>query len=203
MADARPFGAPLRIGELMADYPHQWGVCGGWAIDLFINRVTRAHKDIEIAVWRSDQLVLQRHLLEGNWTMQRIVAGSQQPWREGEYIELPVHEIWCRNPDHDPDLLEVLLNEADETRFLFRREPSITLDLPRTFVTSESGLPILAPEIVLLYKAKPVGHEVNNADFRTCLGRLDAGRRAWLESALQRMYPEHPWLDQLRVRRGP
>jgi hypothetical protein len=191
------------IGELMAEYSHQWGICGGWAIDLFLNRVTRPHKDVEIAVLRRDQLAVQAHLRARGWTMEKAIENGFEPWREGEYIELPVHGIWCRNPDHDPDFLEVLLNEADQARFLFRRDPSVTLDLRRAFVVTESGLPVLAPEIVLLYKAKPIGHEANDADFRACLGRLDAVRRAWLERALQRVYPEHPWLDRLKDRPPP
>jgi hypothetical protein len=194
------FGDPARVARLMRGYPHRWGICGGWAIDLLLNRVTRHHKDVEIAVWRRDQLVLRSHLASRGWMMEKAVKGGFEPWREGEYIELPVHGLWCRNPDHDPDFLEVLLNEADEERFLFRRDMSISLDIGRAFVWTESGLPILAPEIVLLYKAKPVGDEVNEADFRVCLPHLDASRRAWLENALQHMYPGHPWLDRLKNR---
>ncbi len=55
--------APVRpINHLMADFPGRWGFCGGWAIDLFLARPTRAHKDIDLAILRRDQRTLYRYL---------------------------------------------------------------------------------------------------------------------------------------------
>jgi len=35
------------VAKLMADFPHPWYFCGGWAIDLFLGQPMRAHKDVD------------------------------------------------------------------------------------------------------------------------------------------------------------
>ena len=52
-------GAAVRpINPLMADFPNRY--CGFWAIDLFLDRPTRPHKDVDIAILRLDQRTLYR-----------------------------------------------------------------------------------------------------------------------------------------------
>lgn len=194
---ATSFTAPRAIGALMAGFPHRWAICGGWALDLYLGRVSRAHKDVDIAVLRRDQATVRAWLAARGWTLEKAHDGRLSPWDEGEMIELPVHGIWCRNPRHDPDFLEVLLNEADGTHFRFRRDPAITLDLDRAFLHTDTGVPVLAPEITLLYKAKHAALAENAADFRTALPHLDRGRRAWLRDSLERVHPGHEWLRAL------
>ena len=57
-----PFAAPLQVAQAMAGFRRPWFIAGGWAIDLFLGRVTREHADIEIAVLRTDQQFLRQHL---------------------------------------------------------------------------------------------------------------------------------------------
>lgn len=64
-------------------------------------------------------------------------------------------------------------------------------------VHAKAGVPILAPEIVLLYKAKDLAREANQLDFETALPYLNPARRAWLQAALLRMHPGHGWLGRL------
>ena len=186
------------IARLMAAFDRPWAFCGGWAVHLFLgDRCSRQHKDVDIAVLRRDQLAVQSYLRERGWTLEVAHGGVLTPWAEGEYLELPRHGIWCRNPAHEPDFLEVLLNEGDDAVFRFRTDPSIALPLERAFLRSPSDLPFIAPEIALLYKAGNVAVEENAADFQTALPALDAGRRAWLRDALARRQPGHPWLSAL------
>jgi len=59
------------------------------------------------------------------------------------------------------------------------------------------GIPILVPEIVLLYKAhEPT--EKNEADFQAVMPHLWPSATAWLLWALEETTPEHPWTAQLR-----
>ncbi len=44
------FDEVRRVGGLLRDLRRGWYVCGGWALDLFLGRVTRAHKDVDVAV---------------------------------------------------------------------------------------------------------------------------------------------------------
>lgn len=180
----------------MSNFSYSWCICGGWAIDLFTQNISRIHKDVDIAIWRRDQLALQSYLLAQDWTLEQAFEGQLFPWQEGEFLELPIHTIWCRNPNAQPDFIEILLNEADEQHFRFRRALSITYPLESAIIQSKLGIPILAPEIVLLYKAKNAARH-HQADFEAALPYLDNARRAWLRSALTELHPAHQWLDQL------
>src|SRR5205823_6787653 len=136
-----------------------WFICGGWAIDLFLNRVTRAHKDVDIAIRRDDQLAFQAYLFSRNWTLQKAVTGARVHWWPGEFITLPTHAIWCKHATFQPGFFELLCNEIDDDTFRFRRDKAITQSRSRMWQLTPSGLPILAPEIVLLYKASAPYHE--------------------------------------------
>ena len=56
------FALPRQVLSLLDGFGKPWWVAGGWAVDLFIGRLTRPHKDIEIALFRRDRLGLQEHL---------------------------------------------------------------------------------------------------------------------------------------------
>lgn len=126
-----------------------------------------------------------------------MLNGQLTPWLEGEELQLPVHVLWCRHANFVPDFVEVLLNEATPTDFLFRRNGAITLPLGRTFLPSQSGLPILAPEIVLLYKARAAAEPNNSADFHLLRRFLDPSQRDWLKAAITKLHPYHDWLRDL------
>jgi hypothetical protein len=74
----------------------------------------------------------------------------------------------------------------------------VTLGLDKAFIRASSGLPILAPEIALLYKSRDLDAK-NWARFHAALPALDAEQRAWLQAALTRLDPAHPWLPALDV----
>lgn len=186
-----------QTAQLLADYHHDWAFCGGWAIDLFLNRVTREHKDVDIAVWRKDQRSIGKYLRRHGWTLDIAHLGELTRWDVDEYIDPPRHTIWCRNNDHDPDFVELLFNESNETHFIFRRDPSITLPLEDALIMTPSGYRILAPEVVLLYKSMDPENENNQADFDTAHPHLNETQRNWLRQSLQQRTSEHKWIEAL------
>lgn len=178
----------------------RWGFCGGWGIELFLGRETRPHQDIDIAVFRADQQIVREHLAKGGWTFRSVVDGIAEAFRPDEFIKPPCHEIWCHNVAFDPPKFEMLLNESDPMDFIFRRDPSVRRPLDRAIFKSASGLNVLAPEIVLLYKSRDFASAKNAADFENTVRQLDAAARGWLRDALRRSGPEHPWLRSLGER---
>ena len=42
-------------------------VFGGWAVDLWVGRITRAHEDIDVLVWRSDERLVNQALVAAGW----------------------------------------------------------------------------------------------------------------------------------------
>lgn len=194
-----PFDPSIEsIAALFTPLPIIWGFCGGWAIDLFLDRTTRPHKDVDIAILRGDQRVVFDFLRQKDWTFEQAVDGKLLPFHRDEFLLQPVHTIWCRNTQARPDFLEVLLNESERDQFLFRRDPSIRYPLNEAFMLSPSGFPNLAPEIALLYKAGHPQRAENQKDFQSVLPGLNAQRRQWLTGALNKLYPEHEWLKVLR-----
>jgi hypothetical protein len=178
------------IRPLMAGFAAPWCVAGGWALDLFLGRMTRPHADVELAVFRRDQGLL--HGQFRGWTLEKFVDGQRQAWGEAERLELPVHEIHGRPSDGPPGPIEFLLNERDGANWVFRRDPRIVLPLDRVIVDSASGVAALAPEIVLLFKAKSLRAK-DECDFHAALAALGNDRRQWLRAALEVCHPNHPW----------
>ena len=186
------FSVPLKVGALLSGFGRPWWVAGGWAIDLFLGRVTRPHKDIEIALIRCDQAALQAYL--SHWRFNKVAGGQRRPWARGERLALPVHEIHGRGDGGQK--LEVLLNEYCDGHWLFRRDSRITRPVGLLTGRTAGGVPFLRPEIVLLYKSKQPGAN-DQADFHRAAPLLPAHSRRWLRGALRQHLPGHPWLAAL------
>jgi hypothetical protein len=160
-----------------------------------------------VGIFRQDQRALREHL--SAWALFKAImgpdGGAWVPWTEDEWLELPVHQILVRpagmgapatEAERCPEEFEFFLNEAADGVWRCRRNLEITLPVEEIFLTSSIGIPIIAPEIQLLYKAK--GHRPKDEhDFRQALPLLDATRRAWLKEALPRCYEQDPWLAEL------
>lgn len=191
---SNPFAEPRRVAELLAGFDRPWFVAGGWALDLFIGRVTRAHEDVEVAVHRRDQHALREHLAGWEWKI--VVPGSrggQRPWTSAEVLMPPLHELRARRAGA---ALEVLLEESFAGEWRYRRDITVTRPLATLGLRSSSGIPILAPEVALLYKAKQP-RERDHADLEAVLPRLGPERRNWLRAALETAHPRHVWLGRL------
>jgi len=184
-ATLRAFGSP-------------WAIAGGWALDLALGRESRTHADVDIAVFRDDQAALGAPFAE--WTLTYIDQGERRPWMPGTWLAPPVHEVYATSPAPSGPTLELLLNERAGADWVFRRDPAIRLPITRALRATASGLPALAPEIVLLYKAKaPRAHD--NADFAATCPFLTTAERAWLADAIAHGHPGHPWLGALETGR--
>ena len=192
-----PFLDLHKIKQLLVEAQFSWFVCGGWAIDLYLGELTREHKDVDIAIWRKDQLLMQQYLVNRGWTIDVAGGGKLVPWAVGDFIELPKHNVWCKNVKHDPDFLEVLFNERDGESFLFRKDFSIKRPLSQTVLQSSQGILYLAPEIVLLYKSRSHDETQNQADFVATIPKLSDESLTWLKNSIMTMNQEHPWLVSL------
>ncbi len=188
---------PHKVTYLMRGFAQPWFIAGGWAIDLYLGRITRAHKDIEIAILRKDQLILHTYLQ--GWELKKIIPktdGRVVIWNKNEKLELPVHEIHGHNTNCDPAHLEILLNESDGANWIFRRNPQITRPLSKIEYRTKESVPFLAPEIVLLYKST-YATQNDHADFHTVINVLGKECQNWLRQAIEKSYPKHEWLNRL------
>ena len=197
------FIEPQEVLEILSDLQCTWGVAGGWALDLFLDRITRKHQDIEVAVFREDQLILQNYFSSRGWSLEYVLNSKLNSWPIGERLRLPIHEIWCHINSGPLNRIEVLLNECEGNDFVFRRDFRVRTPIERTFIRSHSGIPVLAPEIVLLYKSKRSTEPKEQQDFANVLTALDEERRQWLVKTIAANDPKHPWLAALSMSTTP
>ena len=190
--------APLHfVAEELRDFPCSWHICGGWALDVFLGRVTRVHHDVDVEVSRNDQLALQAYITARGWKLLTPFEGRLTRWPMHMSLEMPRHQVHAHR---NGAFIDFLLTEMDDGVWRYRREPSIIRDMSRIELRSDEGIPFLAPELVLLFKSKTTtGKERSKdaADFEEAYSTLEPERRAWLRWALLAVDPSHRWLEWL------
>jgi GrpB-like predicted nucleotidyltransferase (UPF0157 family) len=190
--------APLhRVAEELRDFPYPWHICGGWALDVFLGRVTRVHHDVDVEVSRADQLALQQHMTARGWKLLTPFEMRLQPWPMHMRLELPRHQVHAHRRGA---FIDFLLADLNDGVWRYRREPNIIRDMSRVGLRSDEGIPFLAPELVLLFKSKSTSgkeRSKDQADFEEVYLRLEPERRVWLRWALLAVDPSHLWIERL------
>lgn len=171
--------------------PCAWHIAGGWAIDLFLGRVTREHKDMDICLARRDQFVLQQNFPNCAFTyVDNTVTDShvEKPWQQGEYLSLPMHEIWMRGDGYQ---LEFLLDEIENDVWISRRDHAVRLPLADAiWQSAATGIRFAAPHVALYFKAKKA-RDKDTADFLACRAALSDTQKNWLFAHIG---ADHPWV---------
>lgn len=187
------------VAAIFATFPRPWYVAGGWGIDLFLGQVTRTHDDVEITILREDQGVLRAQL--AGWHLSYIddrqATATWTPWETDTWLEPPDFQIGARRLDSELAVLDVFLNDVSGGQLHFRRDPAITL--PIEWMGGRSavdGIPYVAPEMLLLYKAK-YHRPKDELDFDAAAPHLTPAQRSWLREALLADRPADPWLAAL------
>ena len=193
-ADA--FEEPLRAGHLLANLEISWWIAGGWALDVSLGRRSRDHADVDIAVLRKDQSSLHGSLGH-DWRFMAVdpTLGpeTRRVWRPGEGLPPAIHEIHAeRGGDH----AEFLLEETSGDEWVYRRDDRIRRPLGQIGAGSPLGLPVIAPDIVLLFKAK-APREQDMADLAMMLPFLQRTQVSWLRSAIGTAHAHSPFLERL------
>lgn len=187
-----PFQEAKIIHNLLKSYSGKWMIAGGWAIDLFLNQKTRNHQDIEIAIPRKDQQKIKSQLKD--WSFRYVKSGNFEDWG-GEELHFPIHEIHGKYKEQE---IEILLNEIENEQWKFRRNPDIQYPLEKVIIESKIGIPILCPEIILLYKAKNI-REKDQTDFQNVISKLDVNNQIWLRESIRKTYGhDHSWIPTLK-----
>lgn len=177
-----------------------WWIAGGWAIDLFVGRQTREHKDTDAQVLRRD-LCAVRDALQG-WDVQAADPARRdydwpfRAWLPGEPLDSAMHDVWLRPGAAEPWALQLMVADVDGADWLFRRDPRVRRPLTTIGRCTGDGIPYLAPEIQLLYKAT-APRAKDEADLTIALPFMDRASRRWLEQDISMVNPGHPWLAAL------
>lgn len=199
MAETEYLWEPLSVdeaGAVFAPLGIAWWVAGGEAIDLFVGRSTRAHGDLDLAMLRRD--VDRLRILGGEWDVHIARDGRLTQW-DGELLADDMHQFWVRRMGARAWAFEVLLEYTDGDEWLFRRDHRVRRPIREIGRQASSGVPVLAPEICLLYKAAHTDWERNALDFEVTAPLLSGEERKWLRHSLDMAAPGHPWIDRLSL----
>jgi hypothetical protein len=172
-----------------------WWVAGGWALDLYLGKVTRAHKDLDIGIFRKDAAVVLAAL--PGWEFVEAKDGVHTQLIDGNSLRPGVNSLWCKRASATQWELELMLDESDGEFWVFRRDPRITYPLSSAIGRNPEGIGFLAPEIQLLYKARTTRAQ-DQADFDHVVPHLDRDARTWLRDSLMSIDPEHVWISMLK-----
>ncbi|WP_329585752.1 hypothetical protein OG500_33770 [Kitasatospora sp. NBC_01250] len=184
---------PSEVARRLAGIGTPWYVAGGWALDLFHGRQTRAHGDTEIGIPAAGFAEVRErfpgHVFDA--------VGSGRIWEGAPPQALAaVHQTWLRDPATGDYLLDVFREPHDGDTWICRRDETIRLPYRDVIRRTPDGVPYLAPELVLLFKAKG-DRPQDQADFEAAVPQLTPAQRATLADLLARVHPGHRWLAQL------
>ena len=185
---------PHQANEWLQHFAALWWIAGGWAIERFLEQTTRAHTDLDVGVLRHDVATLHGALPE--WEFFEAKDGQLTELKHGALPRANVNSLWSRRRGSSVWELEVMLEQAIDDEWVYRRQPMIRRPLTTVLRHSKCGLRYLAPEVQLLYKSKQVRHR-DDADLCSALPRLSKTARAWLRDALIATEPDHAWVGQI------
>ena len=111
--------------------------------------------------------------------------GTIVEWAPGDRLELPVHQINAYRAVESEPAFQVMIAESSDSEWIFRRNPEIRMPISRMGFHPLWGLPYLAPEIVLLFKAKHLERR-DRIDFDHANPALSPDARRWLRDALRK-----------------
>jgi hypothetical protein len=156
----------------------------------------RAHGDIEIAIPAASFPEVRSRFPGYVFD----AAGSGRIWEDATPDELAsVHQTWLRDPATGNYLLDVFRGPHDGDTWICRRDESIRFPYSEIIYHTQDSIPYLAPELVLLFKAKHA-RQKDQADFDATIPHMTPAQRETLGELLARAHPEHRWLADLVAR---
>lgn len=193
-ADARwAAWRPEAAAERLRGVGAPWCVAAGWALDLFRGAQSREHGDLEIAVPAGGFGELRARFAE--FVFDPVGSGVIWPGGGAEALAA-TFQTWLRDPATDAFLLDVFREPHDGDTWVCRRDERLRLPYARVIEHTADGIPYMAPELVLLFKAKNQRRK-DEADFARTLPLLDRDRRERLTEWLKLVHPGHAWLVEL------
>ena len=150
----------LECNELLKNGGFNYAFCGGYAIELFLDKAVRKHGDIDIsAFWdERDKLILFMQSL--GWCVYELCGGSKAHNITDVANQIKAkRNIFCMTNDckivaltplDEPDMfivdfdhkgqdkltfIEFLFNDKENNRFLYARNHDVSLPLSQTILT--------------------------------------------------------------------
>lgn len=171
-----------------------WWLTGGVALDRFVGRSTRRHDDIDVEIPRSDLAAILAHL--NGWDAHTAQDGVLTPLATADGQPAEANGVWWRQGLGGAWRFDLRLACVTGGDWVYRRHPAIRRALETVWWTDGGGIPVIAPEVQLLFKAR-AERAKDTTDAEMVVPLLDARARQWLLDAVRRAHPTSPWLAWL------
>ena len=207
--------------DFLKDGGFPFAFCGGYAIELFLDKKVRSHGDIDISAFWEDRNAIIEYMQSNGWIVYEACGGGVVHFIDNidnqKYIK---RNIFCVKTgctffrtrpcgegmfkceiDHIEqtklDYIEFLFNTCNEKGFIYARNNKIFRTLDKAIFRNNS-IPYLSPELILLYKSTDITRKGYQLDFDVTVPHLSEESKQWLINALKIMYPDgHIWLSSL------
>jgi hypothetical protein len=199
--------AVANLSALMADYPAPWALCGGWAVDAWLGRVTRDHGDDDVSIFADDSVTLFHHLKGWQLVAHRKGELGTTGFWDGDALA-PLSHIHGKFGDGPPPEsfdnvqgypLDVQIDDREGDDWVLSRDPYISMPLRDAVKQSPWGVPTVVPEVLLFFKSRDLRRR-DKTDFAALLPVLMPRQRSWLHGAIATL--GHPWLSELVASRS-
>ena len=214
----------VECDSLLKNGGFDYAFCGGFAIEMFLDKIVRKHGDIDIsAFWdERDKIIIFMQSL--GWRVYEPCGGGKAHYitdvknqikeKRNIFCMTDECEIVSLAPTNEPDIfivdfdhkgqnkltfIEFLFNHKVNGCFLYARNHSLSLPLSQAILTCHE-IKYLAPEMVLLYKSTDIEREGYQLDFDLAVQAMSAGQKNWLKNALHTTHPNgHKWLCEIEA----
>ena len=174
----------IKAKNMMNKFGYPWFIVGDWAIELFRDKETRIHDDIEIGIYREQQMQLFRYL--GKYekyyidNRSRIGKYEKKEW-EKEFLRLPIRELCI---EYEGSEIKILLNEKDDVDWIYGRNNKIKHERSNVIRFTNNRIPYLCPEIALLYKTEELRNEDKDG-ISKALGKMNEYEKKWFIDSIE------------------
>lgn len=207
--------------ELLKIGGFEYAFCGGYAIELFLNRTIRKHGDVDVSAYWQDRDKIILYMQSLGWEVYEMCGDGIAHHITNVNIQLKTkRNIFCfiagcrlvkLSPQGQTDMyyldfdhsgqtklnfIEFLFNNCNDKSFKYARNENITLPIAKAILT-QNGIPYLAPELILLYKSTDTECEGYQLDYDFASDIMSTEQKNWLQAALKEMNPSgHKWLEE-------
>jgi hypothetical protein len=187
--------------DFFAGFDRPWWLVGGWAMEMFTG-APREHEDIDVSMLARDVPAF-RDFVGDRWHLWTITDGALRPLTD-RWPDLPAPDcqIWVRRDAASPWVMDIPLTPDVDGRWQNKRMLEHVVPLEEVTWVTGDGVRVLAPEVVLLFKAR-LDRTKDRRDLARALPLLSDHQHTWLCDQVRRQWPDHPWLEQLGTDEAP
>ncbi|MDR2183982.1 MAG: hypothetical protein LBE55_07380 [Clostridiales bacterium] len=175
--------------DFFKDCGFAYAICGGFALELFLNKGLRPHSDMDVSIFDENRRDAAKFLLDAGWSIYKYFPKSLSlvpifDPEDAADADFPC--IWAMKPgshviakprkdeenvfgfeflnevQQDFTYIEVIFNGRRGADFVCGRNENITRAIDKAILYKDD-VPYLSPELILFFKSPPVysTHEVH------------------------------------------